>query len=282
MIVLSFKFNLAYPVRLNKKMKEFLLQLILLLRILSFAYGAPPHVQNHGRIMSAIRSGNLNDFNQEVLNNPDRFRKFRSYYLVLALRLWTRCDPEVSYEREAICDILLDRIFKKNPKGEIYSPLICAVLTNDKRAVSKAIRFGADVNGLNKRGETALIVAIRSGSLEAAEELFEHGMVSDNVAVKNKTALHFACELRNPNLREQAIMLLLNNGVKVSVMQMPYRIIYESVNFQKVYDEPDLSVEFNADEFMLRRMEIEIQDLSKILMVLFFVCMTYGLISQVK
>ncbi len=258
------------------KAMEILLQLTLLLIFLSFAYGASPQIQTHGRIMGAIRDGNLNDFNQELMNHPGRFTKFKPSYMMMAFHSWTQDDSDITFERELICGMLLIQMDNKNQIDGYYTPLICAVLMNSKLAVRKTIGLGADVNGRNKRGETALIVAICAGALRSAEELFEHGVDVDMVTDKGKTALQCACKLNNQAVREKAIMLLLKNWATVHAIQSRYHINYDQCDFRKIYDENDPNAVFNADEMMLKRMEIQVKEMITTVMLVILMLLVCG------
>lgn len=249
------------------KTLEFLIRLVILLRLfLTVNAAATPNSQAQGRIIRTIRIGNSEDFEQETIYSPQRFRKFKSAYWILALRLWTKAiGSDAEDDRESIVDLLIDHLEDKNPRNGIYTPLICAVITNDKRAVRKLIRSGADVNGCNKFGETALIVAIRSASLESANELIEYGVDVNVKDFKNRNALHYACELGDPNIREEAIRLLLSNWADVSILWCPYLLNLSRCDFNKIFAEKeDLNVDYNSDELVVKRLKMETEEMGKI------------------
>ena len=233
-------------------------------------------------MISAIRQGNLVEFQRELDVNPAIYQGFKASFLMMALRSWMANRNGAEYdenENELICEIYLQQLVDKNPTNGIYTPLICAVLMDDARAVRKVIRAGADVDGRNILGETALIVSIHSGSLKSAQELFEHGANVDLMDRKGRNALHYACELGSLSKREEAIRLLLNNWAQVSILRVPYEIYFDNIDTDKVLDLKNVNADFNVDELITRRLVLDVQDKCGTLFIIVFM-MACGILSQ--
>jgi ankyrin repeat protein len=87
--------------------------------------------------------------------------------------------------------------------------LIKAVNWNDKNWLIDFLNKGADVNALNKHGETALMHSAVQGNAEIAQILIEHGAMLDIQSKEGLTALMLAAD---NGKKEVAELLLKKRG----------------------------------------------------------------------
>lgn len=232
-------------------------RVMILFQLISVSLSLPTPEITHIRIMGAIRNGNVLEMERVVENHSERFEKFRVEYWALAMRLWK--GSPYSEDRKDIIRILIDQLVDKNEQSNGMTPLTCAVLFGNRAAVNKVARV-ADVDKSNKRGQTALIFAIRLGLLEIAEDLLYFGADANIFDYKKKSALHYACELDDMEIRERAIFLLLSNYAQVSIMNFPYKIKYERCDISRILSRDLVSVNWNSDELMVLRIKQEIEE----------------------
>ena len=95
-----------------------------------------------------------------------------------------------------------------NIKG--YTPLLEAIQVKDVELVNLVINKGANVNVLNKRGESALVMAANTGNEEIVQALFDAGLD----APTSHKALEAAVRKRNTDM----VSLLLANGADANVL----------------------------------------------------------------
>jgi uncharacterized protein len=235
---------------------KYLFGIAILLRLVSAAFVIP--VPFHSRIMRAVRIGDYQDLEQMTEIQPGCLRKFKVEYWSMALKSWSNY-PE-SEDRRRVVMILISKLRNKNEKKNGMTPLICAVQYGHRQSVSAILRV-SDINGRNNRGQTALIVAIKYGLLEIAEELLEHGADANICDDKERSAMHHACMLGDLEKRERAILLLLANQADVSIMKRPYSVNYDRVDIGKISRNDLEPTEFNADEMIVRRFMLELENI---------------------
>ena len=81
------------------------------------------------------------------------------------------------------------------------TPLSLASLNANAGMIDKLIRAGADPNSANPYGETSLMTAARTGSVEAVRVLLDHGaMVEAKESVRGQTALMWAVVENHPDV----------------------------------------------------------------------------------
>lgn len=238
------------------KIMEFWFRLTILLRLISVSFAIPSVL--HSRIMRAVRTGDVQELGQAIEIEPECLRKFKVEYWSMALKMWSSY-PE-SESKKRIVTILINELRDKNEKRMGMTPLICAVKYGHRQAVSEIVRV-SNVNERNNRGLTALMVAIRYGLLEIAEELLDHGADANIYDEKKRSAMHYACMLRDQDRREQAIWILLANHADVSLMKWPYAIDYERVDIDKLMRYDPVTDVLNSDELIVRRIIMGVEDI---------------------
>jgi hypothetical protein len=244
---------------------EFWFRITILLRLMSMTFAIP--VVFHSRIMRAVRTGDSHLLEQMIEVQPGCLREFKVEYWSMALKSWS--SNTESEDRRRIVMILMNEFGDKNEKKMGMTPLICAVRYGNRQSISAMLTV-SDVDGCNKRGQTALIVAIRYGSLEIAEELLERGADADICDDNRMSAIHYACMLGDRERREGAILLLLANQADVSIMKFPYAINYDRVDINKISRNDWWLIELNADELIVRRIKMEIDNIGLTMMSVMF------------
>lgn len=229
--------------------------------------------------MRSVRTGDVNELEQVIESRPDSLKRFKVEYWSMALKSWS-LDPD-SEDKRRIVAIFLNEIEDKNEKRMGMTPLICAVIYGHRQSISDIARF-ANVDGCNKRGQTALIVAIRYGLFQIAEELLDNGADTNICDEKKRSAIHHACLLGDQNKREEAIRLLLGNHADVSVLKCPYVIKYDRIDINKLLANNPLVTELNADELMIMRIKMEVEDIgltmSSIILLMVFALLSHKFI----
>lgn len=105
----------------------------------------------------------------------------------------------------------------KNELGE--TPLHLAVKKTNHQIIKYLLRTRkADVNATNKSGETPLKYAVRSENDKSVKLLIAHGANVNHIDRKGQSALHVACICRN---NYNIIKILLKNGSDVNVFDGP-------------------------------------------------------------
>ena len=88
-----------------------------------------------------------------------------------------------------------------------------ASLNANAAMIEKLIRAGADPNSANPYGETALMTAARTGSVEAVKILLDHGATVDaKESVRGQTALMWAVVENHPDV----VRLLHERGANIN------------------------------------------------------------------
>lgn len=212
----------------------------------------------HRRIIASIRAENVDQLAEVVVSHPETIQSFNLAYWFMAL--FNLNDNPESLDRHLIVQILLNGLENKNrAKGE-YTPLIMATLSGSMNVIKSVLKV-ANVDGLNQRGESALISAIRDGKLSAALELIEHGANVDIFDKSGLNALHYATRIQNPTVRSEAIWLLLSNGADVFWVDYPkYKIYHQICDLRKSFNTADVTVELAADELLLRRLYVDFEE----------------------
>jgi hypothetical protein len=254
---------------------EFWFRITIFLRLVSMNFAIP--VVLHSRIMRAVRIGDYQDLEQITEGQPGCLREFKLEYWSMALNSW-RSNSE-SEDRRRIVMILMNELGDKNEKKMEMTPLICAVRYGNRQSIS-AILAVSNVNGLNSRGQTALILAIKYGSIETAEELLDRGADADICDENRMSAIHYACILDDLEKRERAILLLLANQADVSIMKCPYAINYDRVDIDKISRNDWWLIELNADELIVRRIKMEIDNIGLTIMSVMFLIVLASLSHQ--
>ena len=235
---------------------EFWFRLTILLRLISVSFAIPRVF--HSRIMRSVRTGDVQELEQVIETRPASLKRFKVEYWSMALKSWS-IYPD-SGDKRRIVTILMNELGDKNEKRMGMTPLICAVKYGHRQSVSDIVRF-SNVDGRNNRGQTALIVSIKNGLLEIAEELLDHGADVNICDGKKRSAIHHACLLGDQNKREEAVRLLLGNNADVSVMKCPYAIKYDCIDIDKVLANNLLVTGLNADELIMMRIKMDVENI---------------------
>lgn len=93
------------------------------------------------------------------------------------------------------------------------SPLEEASVLNDSNNIKILIKNGADVNAVNKSGQTALHKAVEKGNKEAVQELLKNGANINARDKKGQTALHNAVKNGNKDI----VKLLVDKGADLNI-----------------------------------------------------------------
>ncbi|NJO91290.1 MAG: hypothetical protein HC831_21730 [Chloroflexia bacterium] len=110
--------------------------------------------------------------------------------------------------------------------------LIKAVKWNDKNWLIDFLNKGADVNALNKHGETALMHSAVTGNLEIAQMLLERGAMLDIQSVEGLTALMLAAD----NGKKEVAELLLKNGADTKLVSLGLRTAFDYARLKAFYE----------------------------------------------
>lgn len=100
-----------------------------------------------------------------------------------------------------------------NPKGKQWTPLMIAVLRNDKEMVDLLLKNNADIHLRNTKGQTPLHLAARWGKKEMVEHLIQRGAFLESRDWLSWTPLMWA-SLRG---RDEIVKVLLEKGANVNV-----------------------------------------------------------------
>lgn len=230
------------------------LSLTILFQLITSSLAAPPFPfvtrLRRGQIISAIRLGNVQEMEEIALEFPELIETFEVNFWMMALKSLT---ADVNERRFRIFEILWVGLVDKYESKEGLTPLLCAVYFGNERAVELVLRK-SDLDAVDEEGNTALIQAIRMGSIGIAQTLIENGAEVNINNIDNDTALHFACRLKNSRKRELAIKLLLDNWAEVSSLYKPFKLKFSRCDIKKISDPNILHQNFNMDELMLLRL----------------------------
>lgn len=122
--------------------------------------------------------------------------------------------------------------FLKNLTMNDAENLIKAVNWNDKNWLIDFINKGADVNALNKHGETALMHSAVKGNPALTETLIEHGALLDIQSKEGLTALMLAADNGNKDVVE----ILLKNGANTELVSLGLRTAYDYARLKAFYE----------------------------------------------
>lgn len=90
--------------------------------------------------------------------------------------------------------------------------IITAVIANDLVAVKYMLKRGADLNHVNSKGETALIVAAQNSNNRMCDFLVEMDASINVQDAAGNSALMYAIQSQNNDL----VQILLNHGAKTN------------------------------------------------------------------
>jgi ankyrin repeat protein len=149
-------------------------------------------------------------------------------------------DPETlikSIERgdSATVKQLLSAGANPNEKGSSsFTPLMMAVLKQNKEIIGMLLRAGADTNAGDKVGTTALMMAVHSRDTEIVRLLLDKGA---DVAVKEpyygRTALHVAAQVADADMMRMLLATSGNPDIRDSDDSTPL-MIAASINIEVV------------------------------------------------
>jgi len=108
--------------------------------------------------------------------------------------------------------LLLDRGVEANASDHFTTLLMAVAQQGTPEAVKLLLERGADVNGKNLIGDTALMHACISKRVDTAKLLIEHGADVNATGTTGRTALLDACYSRRPDL----VAMLLEKGADMS------------------------------------------------------------------
>src|SRR6202034_3923245 len=92
-------------------------------------------------------------------------------------------------------------------------PLYLASLEGSAPMIEKVLKAGADPNALGPEGETPLMLAARTGNIDAMRVLLDHHAdVNAKDTLRGTTALMWATDQSHP----EAVKLLIEHGANVS------------------------------------------------------------------
>ena len=183
------------------------------LKLFSVSFAVPSLL--HSTTMRAVRSGDAQELDRVIEIQPEFLKVFKVECWAMALKLWSN-NPD-SADRRRVVMILMNELENKNEQQEGFTPLICAVRYGHRQAVNEIVRV-SNANERNSLGLTALMVAVKYGLFEIAEDLLNYGADANICDEKNRSALHYACLLPNIDDRERALWLLLSKNADVSLL----------------------------------------------------------------
>lgn len=111
----------------------------------------------------------------------------------------------------------MDNVKMKVDKNELGQNLITATKAGDIKIISELISLGADLNE-KKDGNTALMIAVKSGFYDIAKLLIKAGSNVDETDYDSKTILMWAIQNNFINITK----LLLDSGAKVDLKETGY------------------------------------------------------------
>lgn len=119
----------------------------------------------------------------------------------------------IAIKNMEIIYLLLSRTYKTSTfKEGVLSPLMQAITNYVDEAIEPLLNSGADVNFVNSKGYTALLIAARRNSLPIVETLIKYGAsVNCSDAQSGSTPVHFACDKGNLEM----LQLLDQNGANL-------------------------------------------------------------------
>ena len=224
------------------------LSITILLQLISRSFAAPTSLKiRNGQLLSAIRTGNLEQMQDIILETPDMIEKFEANFWIMALKSFTFNPNE---ERYLILENLWEGLANKNENQNGLTPLFCSVYFGNRWAV-RLVLGKSDIDAVDQNGNTALIEAIRLGFIGIAEILIENGADVNIVNFEKETALHVACRLEDPVTRELGMKLLLENCAEVFLLYKPYQLKISRTEMKKFK---------NLHKKILKRLNEEIYD----------------------
>ncbi|KAI0041189.1 hypothetical protein FA95DRAFT_1683378 [Auriscalpium vulgare] len=163
-----------------------------------------------------------NDYNLYHLQRPKFNNSLPLHHIAIALHL-PHIVPELvkrnSHTMESIVTADLEDINKPNCYGHTALQVACAAFPNyddDDRVLRFLLEEGADVAAVDRRGQTALLVAASNISLISLQFLLDHR--SDVHATDNegRTALHFVADRWDSAAVEIAVPKMMRCGADVN------------------------------------------------------------------
>jgi ankyrin repeat protein len=122
---------------------------------------------------------------------------------------------------------LVDKGANPNARNNYnYTPMQAAAVVADPAVVKLLLKAGADPDSTANNGQTALMTVVRSGNVEAAKELLDHGAhVNAKETLRNQTALMWAAAKARPPM----MALLIQYGADVNAQsKMNVKILQET------------------------------------------------------
>ena len=234
----------------------------------------------HSRIMTSIRTGNLQELQNVVDINPEMVSNFNLAYWTMASHNVKTFPNDIN--RRKILTSLFRKLANKNQVKDRYTPLIFGVLSGNVEVVKKFIRSNT-INTPNKYGETALIAAVRTGNIEIVKELVYRGADVNIADKKGFTALQYATSLNDHLKRSEAINLLLSNWATVSCFDYPkYVIKFDEIDTAKLLNNLYVvTVELSMDELLMKRLLMDFEENAKtVIFVMFLLTSCVAIQSQ--
>ena len=142
----------------------------------------------------------------------------------------------------------IQEINKPNENG--YTPLYCAILSENIDAVNDLLILGSDPNIQNNLGETSLHLSVNKNNLDSLFLLLKYNCDCNKQNKKGNTALHIAIEKNMGNI----VQILLRNKANPNIKNKIYGQTATHLAVINRLDENILKLfkENNADMFLIK------------------------------
>jgi hypothetical protein len=133
-------------------------------------------------------------FTQKILNNELGTLHDVNGRNAQLLDFWLAC--EKGYLDEVLiycnCNMPLDEEKVGRHNSDVQRPLGLAAMNGHVQVIEALIKYGADINAIDRKGRTALHYAAWRGHKNAISTLLDHGAMIFQGDFQNNTALHIA------------------------------------------------------------------------------------------